>query len=150
VHCSQPQVSLGLLQHRYRLQADGQDQRGDYLVSQGIEINPRYSYAYNNLGNIYKNQRNYEEAIKCYKKAVEFLSTYTLALANMGVCYLKIKNYREAFNALERAKEILPTDNNNLSESNKSFLKDTIDQFDKEGEIWRQNGFVTQELKSHL
>ncbi len=87
--------------------------------------------------------RNYEEAIKCYKKAIEFLSTYTLALANLGVCYLKLSNYRDAFNAMARAKEILATDNNNLSESNKSFLKETLDQFDKEGEIWRQNGFVT-------
>jgi tetratricopeptide (TPR) repeat protein len=25
-----------------------------------IEVNPRYSYAYNNLGNIYKNMHNYE------------------------------------------------------------------------------------------
>lgn len=24
-----------------------------------IEVNPRYSYAYNNLGNIYKSQFNY-------------------------------------------------------------------------------------------
>jgi hypothetical protein len=51
----------------------------------------------------------------------------------MGVCYLKINNFREAFNAMARAKETLPTDNNNLSESNKSFLKDTLDQFDREG-----------------
>ena len=32
-----------------------------------IKANPRYSYAYNNLGNIYKNDGNYEEAIKFYK-----------------------------------------------------------------------------------
>ena len=69
-----------------------------------IEVHPRYSYAFNNLANIYKNEQNYEEAIKYYKQAVEHLSTYTLALANMGVCYLKIGNYREAFNAMERAK----------------------------------------------
>ena len=49
-------------------------------------MNPRYSYAYNNLANIYKNQSKFEEAVKYYKKAVEHCSTYTLALVNMGVC----------------------------------------------------------------
>ena len=48
--------------------------------------------------------------MKCYKKAIEYLSTYTLALANLGVCYLKLGNYREAFNAMARAKEILATE----------------------------------------
>lgn len=51
---------------------------------------------------------------------------------------------------MARAKEILPTDNNNLSESNKAFLKETLEQFDKEGEIWRQNGIVTEELRNHV
>ena len=75
----------------------------------------------------------YEEAIKKYKKAVEHCSTYTLAYANMGVCLLKLQHFREAFNAFETAKECLPTDNNNLSAANKSFLKETLDKFDKEG-----------------
>ena len=78
-------------------------------------MNPRYSYAYNNLANIYKNQSKYEEAIECYKKAIEHLSTYTLALVNMAVCYLFLGNNREAFNAFERGKECMPHDNNNLS-----------------------------------
>jgi hypothetical protein len=32
---------------------------------------------------------------------------------------------------MARAKEIFATDNNNLSESNKTFLKETLEQFDK-------------------
>lgn len=115
-----------------------------------IEANHRYSYAFNNLGNIYKNESNYEEAIKNYKQAIRYNSTYTLALANMGVCYLKIDNFREAFNALERAKECLPTDNNNLNQGNKDFLKDTLANFDREGEAWRQNGCITEEQKKKL
>ena len=91
-----------------------------------IAANPRYSYAYNNLGNIYKTQQRFEEAITCYKSAVEHLSTYSLALTNLGVCYLKIGEKREAFNVLERAKECLPTDNNNLSKGNKDFLNKTL------------------------
>jgi tetratricopeptide (TPR) repeat protein len=115
-----------------------------------IEVNPRYSYALNNLGNIYKTRLQYEEAIKCYKQAVEHLSTYTLCLANMGVCYLKLGNYREAFNAMERAKECLPTDNNNLSAGNKGFLTETLAKFEVEGESWRENGCITAAQREKL
>ena len=88
-----------------------------------IEVNPRYSYAYNNLANIYKNNKNYEEAIKYYKKAVQHNSTYTLAYVNMGVCALNIKNYRVAYEAFARGSAVMDNDNNNLSQSNKDFIK---------------------------
>lgn len=107
-----------------------------------IEVNPRYSYAYNNLGNIYKNRQEYNKAIDCYKNAVENLSTYTLALANMAICLLQIEKYQEAFTAFKRAKEMLPTDNNNLSESNRAFLKENLEKFDKEGEKWKKTGSI--------
>lgn len=29
-------------------------------------------------------------------------------------------------------------------------MKETLEQFDKEGEIWRQNGIVTEELRTHV
>ncbi len=51
---------------------------------------------------------------------------------------------------MERAKECLPTDNNNLSASNKTFLKENLDNFDKEGESWRQNGCITPEQRNKL
>jgi hypothetical protein len=57
---------------------------------------------------------------------VENLSTYTLANANLAICYLKLDKFQDAFNAFARAKESLPTDNNNLSEGNKTFLKENL------------------------
>lgn len=58
--------------------------------------------------------------------------------------------YQDAFNALAMAKEILPTDNNNLSAGNKTFLKETLDQFDKEGEMWRRTGSIGLKQKEQL
>ena len=51
---------------------------------------------------------------------------------------------------MERAKECLPNDNNNLSQANKDFMKKTLSQFDKEGEVWRQNGGITEEQRKKL
>ena len=115
-----------------------------------LEVNPRYSYAYNNLGNIYKNRQEYNKAIECYKGAVANLSTYTLAFANLAICYLKTNQYQDAFTAFARAKEMLPTDNNNLSESNKAFLRENLELFDKEHEQRRKTGPISQEHQAAL
>lgn len=109
-----------------------------------LEVNPRYSYAYNNLGNIYKNKLENVKAVECYEKAIANLSTYTLAYANMAVCLLKLERYQEAFNAFTRAKQILPTDNNNLSESNKAFLRQNLALFEAEGQKWRKTGSINK------
>lgn len=51
---------------------------------------------------------------------------------------------------MERAKECLPTDNNNLSQGNKDFLKETLGKFEKEGESWRQNGCISKDQRAKL
>ena len=73
----------------------------------------------------------YEKALEYYRQAVQHLSTYTLAFVNMAVCYERLENYTEAHRYFKRAKEVLPTDNNNLSESNKTFINDSINRFEK-------------------
>jgi tetratricopeptide (TPR) repeat protein len=81
---------------------------------------------------------------------VENLSTYTLAYANMAICLLQLEKYQEAFNAFKRAKDLLPTDNNNLSESNKAFLRENLEKFDREGDKWRKTGSINLEQKEAL
>jgi tetratricopeptide (TPR) repeat protein len=76
-------------------------------------------------------ERNYDEAIKCFKNAVKHKSNYVLAMANLGVTYLKIGNYREAFNAISRAKELLEVNKKDLSPGNIAFLTETLSKFDK-------------------
>ncbi|MDR2593547.1 MAG: tetratricopeptide repeat protein [Fibromonadaceae bacterium] len=44
--------------------------------SQAVQIKPDFAEAYKNIGDIYKNRKNYVEAAKNYKKAVEHNSSY--------------------------------------------------------------------------
>lgn len=115
-----------------------------------VDVDPSYALPYNNMSTIYQARADYYKAIECLKKAVENHSTYTLAYTNLGICYLKVEMYQDAFNALAMAKEILPTDNNNLSAGNKTFLKDTLEKFDKEGEMWRRTGSIGLKQKEQL
>jgi len=44
----------------------------DYYLHRILQINPNYSRAWNNLGNLFKNiKKDYNEAEKCYKKSIE-------------------------------------------------------------------------------
>ena len=49
-----------------------------------INLTPEDASAYNNLGNAYSNQKNYEEAISSYKKSIELNSEYADAYYNLG------------------------------------------------------------------
>jgi tetratricopeptide (TPR) repeat protein len=86
-----------------------------------VEVNPRFLKAWNNLGNIYQNKEDYEQASEFYQHAIEYNSTYTLAFANLGVCLLKLQKYKDAFKYFSQAKEALPNDNG-LNPGNRTFL----------------------------
>jgi tetratricopeptide (TPR) repeat protein len=98
-----------------------------------IDTNPRESSTFYSLGWIYKNRQEYSKAVECFRKSVEKHSTNTIAYANMGICLLHLEKYQDAFNAFKRAKELLPTDNNDLSKDNKNFLKEKLEEFDRDG-----------------
>jgi tetratricopeptide (TPR) repeat protein len=115
-----------------------------------LDVNPRNSDAYHNMGTIYKNRQEYSKAVECFRNAVENHSTFTLGYANLAICLLQLEKYQDAFAAFKRAKELLPTDNNNLSEDNKGFLKENLEKFDKEGEKWRKTGSIDAKQKEDL
>ena len=69
-------------------------------------MKPDYAEAYNNLGNIYKEQKNYKKAITNYKKAVKIKPNYYEAYNNLGVLYKKIKDYPSALKSIYKALDI--------------------------------------------
>lgn len=50
----------------------------------------------------------------------------------------------------ERAQEIVNTDNNNLSESNKEFIRPHLAKYELEGFKWRKFGTLKAEDKAKL
>ena len=52
--------------------------------------------AYNDLGNRYSEDGNYDEAIKCYKMALDIKPGYVEAYYNMGLVWHKVGNFKEA------------------------------------------------------
>lgn len=54
-------------------------------------------------GNKLYNIRNYKQAIKKYKKSIEFKVHEERSYYNMGCCYIKLKDYNKAIECLRKA-----------------------------------------------
>ena len=70
-------------------------------LDKAIEINPDNSLAYNNLGFIYSEQKDFENAISKYKIAIE--KGNTIAYNNLGTIYLSQERYKEAEDSYKKA-----------------------------------------------
>ncbi len=63
---------------------------------------------YNELGLIYYQGENWNQAIKHLEKAVSIYGNYSVAWNNLGLAYKKVDEYKRAWNAFTRATEADP------------------------------------------
>ncbi|MCF6199120.1 MAG: tetratricopeptide repeat protein, partial [Hyphomicrobiaceae bacterium] len=78
---------------RWRLQQPGLA-LADF--NKAIELNAQYPQVYNNMGNVYMDQNNYEKALQAYSKAIEIAPTYGVAYNNRGSAYFELSKIDEA------------------------------------------------------
>ena len=77
-----------------------------------IEINPKSTTAYKDLGDVYRNNfkpAKVDEAIKYYLKALAFNPKAANTYYALGWCYAEKKNYEEAIKKFKKAIEIDPS-----------------------------------------
>lgn len=98
-------------------QAYKTEQAGDFVAAielyrRAIDLNPHYSYAYNNLGNLLsEDSAKYNEAEADYRKAIELNPTYADAYNNLGFLLSKdTARQHEAEAAYRQALALSPTD----------------------------------------
>jgi len=65
---------------------------------------------HNAMGNIYVNEKKYEEALNQFNIAIEEDSFFYIGYFNMGAVYYNLQRYKEAGEAFEKAKELSPKD----------------------------------------
>ena len=80
-----------------------------------IKINPKYAEAYNNRGNAFFKERNFEEAISDYTKALEINSNFIQSYRNRGIAYAKIRKTEEAVSDFKKYLKLNPSDPKALS-----------------------------------
>jgi len=76
-----------------------------YLKSLNLREN---SIAYFRLGKIYRNKKNYQEAIKYFSKIIKFDPSIRLAYYYLGECFYQSNDYRQAYKFLAKAINFYP------------------------------------------
>ena len=77
------------------------------LFNQALSIEHHHA-VYNNLANVYKEIKKYDDAILNYKKAIRLNINYAEAYNNLGITFKEIKNEKEAEKNYQKAIELKP------------------------------------------
>jgi tetratricopeptide (TPR) repeat protein len=75
---------------------------------------------YFELGNLFVDAQNYQDALVQFQKAVSLSPNYEQALINAGNCYYMLKDYNKAISSFQKVLDINP--NNNQANRNLSHL----------------------------
>ena len=73
--------------------------------NRAIKINPSYAEAFNNRGNVFKEQGHLEQAIDSYEKAVLHKSDYAEAHGNHGIALKQLGRLKEALESYNKASQ---------------------------------------------
>ena len=107
----------------------------------GIRHRPLYSQAYENLGNCYKQEQDFDKALECYRKSIEINpKQFTAYISAINLLFEK-KEYDKTVKIVNIAYINFP-DNYELiaQEANCYFMKgDTLDAITKYEEAYRVN-----------
>ena len=137
-----------------------------YFTNKAINLDTRNRFqfiAFNNLGNIFTEKNDFKEALKCYKKSLNFNSSYILAYYNLGCLYQKNGDFISALNCYEHTLTInknfylawckIQTLNRyicNWDNVNQTVNKLNIKKFQSLGFFPRDNFFLTDDPKIDL
>ncbi|WP_448337817.1 tetratricopeptide repeat protein, partial [Chloroflexus aurantiacus] len=73
-----------------------------------IALDPQYAYPWNGLGNVYRQQGRYDEAIAAYQRAIDIDPQFAAPWQGLGLVYTLQGELEQAVTAFRRAIELAP------------------------------------------
>lgn len=70
--------------------------------NKAIQLNSKYHFGYNNLGNVYFLQKKLTQALKNYEKAIEIKPDYYEAIYNKGNIFFELKEFEKALKCYDQ------------------------------------------------
>lgn len=95
-----------LLQRALSQQAAGNVSQARALLEQVVALDPNAKFAYNSLGNLYYQQRQYHQAVAMYAQVLAIDPNYVKARNNLGSTYMRLQMDSRALEELQQALEI--------------------------------------------
>lgn len=85
----------------------GESENGNYkeaikLLEKAVKIDPKFAFAWDNLGVCYRKTENYDKAIKAYETSLEIDPYGSVPLQNIAIVYQYAKEYDKAIKSYER------------------------------------------------
>lgn len=78
--------------------------------NKAVKADPKFVFAWDNLGMSYRKMGNYKEAIKCYQKSLDIEPRGIMPLQNMAVAYEYLKDNKSAGETYEKLISLHPND----------------------------------------
>lgn len=94
---------IGVVLHKL-----GRSEEGIAFIRKSLDLKPDFAGAYNNLGNIYADVKNYEAAVDCYQEFITLEPGNDTAYRNLALALLRSGRLDEALNVCNKALEIDP------------------------------------------
>lgn len=79
------------------------DEKAKYYYNLSKDIDSEFEFPYNGLGNIYREQRNYKEAIECYSNALRINCEFMYPWNFIGDCFRMLEEYDIALKCYDKA-----------------------------------------------
>jgi len=98
--------ALTIFSEAYKAQKANDLDKAEELYRGAIALDPNYSFAYINLGNVLRERMLYEKAEAAYRKAIEIDPNDADSHNNLGIVLADLKRYEEAETAYRKAIEL--------------------------------------------
>ena len=89
---------------------EGDTENAIQKFSKAVEIDPKFAFAWDNLGISYRKNKQYEKAITAYLKSLEIYPEGRLPLLNIAITYNLNQQYTEAVTYYEKFIDIYSDD----------------------------------------
>jgi tetratricopeptide (TPR) repeat protein len=86
------------------------------LYSRAIAIDPTFSWPYNNIGIVYRDREDHDQASRWFQLAIAVNPHHWKAHRNLGSLLTKLDRYEDALPHLEQALRLNPEDVDNLND----------------------------------
>lgn len=132
------------------------------------ELEPDNTYAYNNMGCVYKYTKQYEKAIKVLEKAAEVMKEgeTMLPFGNLGDTYERMGEYEKALEFYLKNEQLFPNNRTTyqstmhvyrmlqrfeeaMQKLSFAYEENTYDYYEKKGEIYEEMGDFEKALKAY-
>jgi tetratricopeptide (TPR) repeat protein len=102
---------------------------GIFVLKKSLKVGPELIWLHNNVGDILRQQKDFDNAFRSLSDAISLDSSYSPAYYNMGLLYLEKKDDNNAIEYFKKAYQYDKTDSDSLFQLSKIYQRKGYENF---------------------